>query len=420
MLPESPGGVNADVAQAALTPETLQAIIVQTVAVLKGVDGQTSPCKEAASMSSAWVRQRPEQVKKMGAKAPWYCNWYDPDGVKRRKSCGPGEAGRKLANQLKRQVEAQITLGTYELNANKCWEEFRAEYEGKILDAKSPSTRRQVRMSFANFERIVRPKKVSAIKTVTIDQFIATRRQEFKRYSDKQTVSQASVNADLRNLKAALSVAREWGYLKEEPVFRMLKEPRKLPVYVLPEHFALIYAACDAARLPVCQGFTAADWWRGLLVFIYQATGWRIGQALALERADLDLTAGTAIARAVVEGNKAKADRLVKLHPLAVEHLRRLAGFTPTVFPWPHDRRTLTDELHRVCRAAGTPAYGFHAFRKGFGTLNAPRLSATELQHLMQHASLATTQRYYVNPTAAQDEAVGKLYVPDVLKGKTG
>jgi hypothetical protein len=39
------------------------------------------------------------------------------------------------------------------------------------------------------------------------------------------------------------------------------------------------------------------------------------GEILALRREDLDLTEGTAITRSDAEGNKAKTDERVKLHP---------------------------------------------------------------------------------------------------------
>ena len=73
----------------------------------------------------------------------------------------------------------------------------------------------------------------------------------------------------------------------------MLKEPGKLAIYVTPEHFAAIYAACKDARWPDGQNFAAADWWKGLLVTAYM-TGWRIGSLLALRREDVDLDDGTA------------------------------------------------------------------------------------------------------------------------------
>jgi hypothetical protein len=45
-------------------------------------------------VSSAWIYQDDKQVKKHGAEAAsWYVGWYDPEGKRRCKSCGPGERG---------------------------------------------------------------------------------------------------------------------------------------------------------------------------------------------------------------------------------------------------------------------------------------------------------------------------------------
>src|SRR5262249_52450485 len=148
-------------------------------------------------------------------------------------------------------------------------------------------------------------------------------------------ISPASVNKELRHLKAALRVAAEWGYLPVVPKVRMLKEPGKLPRFVTAEHFAAIY---QAARWPEDQPYSAADWWRGLLVTAYM-TGWRIGALLALKREDVDLDAGTAISWH--GDNKGKRDAKVKLHPVVIEHLRKLRGFSPFMFPWNHDERSL-------------------------------------------------------------------------------
>jgi hypothetical protein len=64
-------------------------------------------------------------------------------------------------------------------------------------------------------------------------------------------VSVATVNKELRHLKAALRKAKEWGYLPAVPTFHLLKEPRKLPLFVTPEHFTAIYPAGDVATAPV-------------------------------------------------------------------------------------------------------------------------------------------------------------------------
>jgi integrase len=158
-------------------------------------------------------------------------------------------------------------------------------------------------------------------------------------------------------------------------------------------------------------------------------TGWRIGELLALRKDELDMKARTAFTR--YEDNKGGRDDSVKLHQVVVDHLARLPGFGPLVFPWPHDRRTLDDELDRIQRAAGirlpchrdhehTDAcfvYSFHDFRRAFATQNAPRLTGDALQKLMRHKSYATTQ-LYINMASQLDEAVESFHVPDVLKGK--
>jgi integrase len=124
-----------------------------------------------------------------------------------------------------------------------------------------------------------------------------------------------------------------------------------------------------------------------------------------------------------------------------VEHLKRLPGFTPTVFPWNHNRRTLDTEFMRIQHAAkikrpdgsegpihlpcperhehtdACHVYGFHDLRRAFATMNADKLTGDALQKLMRHKSYATTQ-VYINLARQMDEAVDSLHVPDVLRRK--
>jgi integrase len=293
-------------------------------------------------------------------------------------------------------------------------------------------TRDQIKISLKHFKRLMKPKKIAAIKTTTIDGFIAARRKEAGKKRGS-LLSPATVNKDLRHLKAALGLAYEWGYLPARPKFRMEREREELPTYVSPEHFAKIYGACDVARMPRHQTFPPADWWRALLVTAYM-TGWRIGDLLSLRGEDLDIDAGTAITRA--EDNKGKRDAILQLHAVVVEHLRKLRfgppgklRFGPRVFPWDHDRRTLLTEFSRIQDKAGVHlscpgrhqhtrfchVYGFHDLRRAFATMNADRLTPDALQSLMRHKSYLTTKRY-INIKRQLDEAVAVLHVPDVLK----
>jgi integrase len=378
---------------------------------------------------SAWIFQDPKQVAKHGpAKAAWNVGWYDPAGKRKSKSCGPGREGRRNADALRRKLDAELLLDTYEDTSKATWAEFRREYESTVIVKKAIRTQPEIRTALAHFERIACPGRMVGITTKVVDDFIARRRQE-RGKNDGDLISPATVNKDLRHIKCALRRAQRWGYLAALPEFDFEREPGKLPTFVTPEHFAAMYRSCDAATLPAGAAYAAGDWWRALLVMAYM-TGWRISELLALKRADLDVSAGTATTRAA--DNKGKRDDRVNLHPVVVEHVRGLVGFGAFVFAWPYNRTTLQKQLARIQQEAGihlpcdrqhrhTTAchvYGFHDLRRAFATLNADRLTADALQQLMRHKSYATT-KLYVNMGRQMDAAVAALHVPEVLKPKT-
>src|SRR5262249_13704163 len=80
----------------------------------------------------------------------------------------------------------------------------------------------------------------------TIDTFVALRRKE-PGLRQGDLVSPATVNHDLRHIKAVLAVPVEWGYLDKLPKFRFEKEPKKPPRYVTRDR-------PDARGLPLRRG----------------------------------------------------------------------------------------------------------------------------------------------------------------------
>jgi integrase len=362
--------------------------------------------------------------------ASWYVGWIDPAGKRRCKSYGSGSAGKSIAHKERRRIEAELLTGTYQSNTKKTWTEFRQEYEAKVFGGLAIRSREEIKAAFDHFERIATPGRMSTIKTTTIDGFVARRRQEPGK-KNSSVLSPATVNKDLRHLRAAFHKAKRWGYIAELPYVDLVKEPEKLAVYVTPDHFAAIYRACEQATRPAELPYPAADWWRGVLVFGYM-TGWRISEILALRRDDLDVEGGYAVTRAT--DNKGNRDERASLHPVVVEHLRKLAAFHPNVFPWDHNKTTLYQEFAVIQEAAGIRlrcddrhqhtrychVYGFHDLRRAFATMNADRLTGDALRQLMRHRSYSTTQRY-INIGRQLDDAVAALHVPEVLrKTQTG
>lgn len=360
----------------------------------------------------------------MGDKCPWSVGWVDPEGKRKSKRIGSQSAAEKYA----RKMEGQLAAGVYEATSSASWAKFMDDYEAKALATMGTSSRDATQSAINHFERIINPAKMKGITSRTFAQYVATRRTEprcrprkckaksKRKAGSSEPVSVATINKELRHLRAVVRKAHRWGYLTRIPEIDFLKEPGRLPTYVTPEHFAKLYQQCDSARWPDEQPFTPGDWWRGLLMTAFM-TGWRIGSLMALRWQDVDLEAGTALSRAA--DNKGKRDQLTPLHPTVIQHLRRLKSFGQLVFPWNHTHRALFDEFIDLQRQAKVQAvgpkghYGFHDLRRAFATMNAGTLSPDALQALMQHKDYQTTQRY-INMARQLNPAVAELYVPSV------
>jgi integrase len=258
---------------------------------------------------------------------------------------------------------------------------------------------------------------MQAITNETLAEFVAKRRLE-RGLKPGSKVSPATINKELRVVRRALRIAKKWDYVTRTFDFGFLRQYEKHKGYVTPEHFGLLYAACDHATLPENLPYPPADWWRGLLVLAYM-TGWRIGQLLAFRRTDLDFATGEALTRA--EENKGKRDQRIPLHGLVLDHLQKLASFEPVFLPWYHNRRRLYKEFERIQSAGGVkpagdkPSYTFHDFRRGFATMNADRMTGEALQAHMQHRDRTTTQKY-IDLARQLRPAMENLFVPTIPK----
>ena len=125
-------------------------------------------------------------------------------------------------------------------------------------------TARMTLHALDQFERLVAPKRIGAVSSRTMADFISKRRCEpaHKHTLDEgegHTVSPATVNKELRHLRVVLRRAVRWNYLAKIPEIDFLKEFQRLPTYISPEDFAAVYQAADQAKLPADQPYPAAD-----------------------------------------------------------------------------------------------------------------------------------------------------------------
>jgi len=359
----------------------------------------------------AWIIQRGKAKGSL-----WSVQWRDLDGKLREKQIGK----KRYAEEFRKQKEDEIASSATGY-IERSWSDFRKEYEDKILAGLATSTGVIYRRALDHFQDIIKPKVVGNVTTRTIDEFIAARRKQKGKNPDS-TASPASINCELRTLRRVLNVANRWQYLKTAPKIEFLKEPTVQPTFVSSEEFTSIYQACYAAKYPDHMPYPAEDWWKAFLLFQFM-TGWRVGEPLDLLRVDLDLERGYAVTRA--EHNKGGEESHIPLHPVLMEHLRKIPGFTPAVFPWRHSEKHLWRQFQRIQTAAGiqkvcrkdhphTDAcrhYGFHDLRRGFATQNADTLSASQLQTMMRHSDYTTTQKY-INMAAQMSGVTDRLKVP--------
>lgn len=343
-------------------------------------------------------------------KDKWYCCWREPSGKQRSKSCGPGLNGKKLAQQLKEKIEAELILGTYGEKGQIRWMDFLGEYNDHVTERHSEATATSTWYTLAHFNRLINVQYVHQINARYVDEYIRLRKQE--------GISNRTVNKELSTLRAMLGVAKRWGYLAEVPDIRPLRVPKRLETFISEEEFSAIYAVCNVATRPLFNHVTPEEWWRGFLLFQFM-TGWRVGQVLKVRWDQLyeDVIVSSA------EDNKGKRDVSQQLHPVVIEHLQPLRKtYRAEIFA----RRRMSDgslksNFKRIQQAAGiTPRhkppgkwYTFHDLRRGFATVNAGRLDTFELQALMQHQSLTTTQKY-VAMGHRLSAAVDKLVVPEL------
>jgi len=379
-----------------------------------------------------WIFQYPNEVKRKGIeKASHYVGWYDSNGQRHAESCGAGARGKQKADQRKRKIQSELDMGMHQPPSKKKWADFRKEYEEKIYPNLARQSREQVSAVLNHFERIVKPRQMSKLTTQTIDAFVAVLRTE-RGKNRGSTMSIATINKDLRHIKAVLRKAVEWERLPKMPRIKLLREPEKLKRYVTQEHFDKLYQdAAFKANLPKNPGqaYESSVWWQALLATAYM-TGWRIRELLALRTEDVDVLAKTLITRHA--DNKGRRDAKVPVHATVIEHLQKVMGNGTFVFAWTHGAKKLWDEFRRIQKEAGihlacreehehTPAchvYGFHDFRRAFATTNAKNMKPEVLQQMMRHKSYTTTLGY-INLAEQMQDAAKSIRTPATLSRTT-
>src|SRR4029079_5625128 len=111
-----------------------------------------------------------------------------------------------------------------------------------------PATHAQYTLCLKHLRTLVDPQLARDLTTGLIDDFTALRRQK---------VRAATVNGDLRVIRAMCRWAKEHKLLHRLPKIKSLPEPEKLPV-VVHDFETKVLAVLDKVKLSRCS----PQWWR--------------------------------------------------------------------------------------------------------------------------------------------------------------
>jgi integrase len=219
--------------------------------------------------------------------------------------------------------------------------------------------------------------------------------------AEKKKMSPRSVNNFLMLLHKVLTTAKDWGLIAEVPKARLLKVPKTEIEAYEPEEYERLVAAAKALDHQI---YTA--------VLLGGDAGLRSAEISALQRGDVDLKAGRIVVQhnfsyeeeSVPKGGRSRVVELTERLKAALK-TQLAAHINPRIFR----RQTTGGDLYRSqishwvraaerkagLRLAAKKNGAVHKLRHTFGTaLAAAGVPPREIQELMGHASLATTQIY--------------------------
>jgi len=323
-----------------------------------------------------------------------YClQWYDERGRRRTESVG---TDLTYARQRARRREYEINSGPDV--AERRLREFTEEHVGLLRLQVRPASLASHRAALDRLAEHCGDVRLSALTPARIERFVAWRLEHGRR--------PATVNKEVRTLRAAFGRAVSRGYLRANPCagVRPLRELRAELRALTTAEVSRLFVACGDAQFRV-------------FLALALTTGLRRGELLALEWEDVDVER----ARVAVRNKPA---HLVKsgqerAQPVPAETVRMLSAWRARRADgrlFDLTGRDALRALKRLCARARVRACTVHDLRRTYASSLATQASSLVVRRLAGHASIATTERYYAGvDDATLRRAAGRLPYLDVV-----
>lgn len=216
----------------------------------------------------------------------------------------------------------------------------------------------------------------------------------------------------ISSIRGFFDFAVERGAVDQSPAARLRtpKQPKRLPIYLVPQEVVRLLESPEAET---SQGIRDRAMMT-TLVF----TGMRLSELVGINLADLDLTHQTI--RVMGKGRK---ERIAPLNRIVIDALNRYLearplSDSPALFLNRYGDRLTGRSIEKMVRHYALKAGIFkdgispHKLRHTFATmLHASEVDLIEIQALMGHASIASTQIYTHTSNSKLHAAVKKLEI---------
>lgn len=344
--------------------------------------------------------------------------WIDPvSGRKRTRSTGCRV--RREAERFAARLEQEIEADNGNAPERMPWKDLQERYSAEVAPFLSDATVKKTNTMFGVLQELIDPKYAASITTAVV--------ARFKNELMKRELSPYSVRGYLSELRKILRWAHRQRLIKAVPQIEMprcIETMKGRPITL--EEFermlqavpkALTQQVDDEAKAIPPDDKTVAAW--GFLLRGLWLSGLRLQEALRLHWSDdrelcVDLSGEYPFLKIQAHAQKSRRAELLPIMPdfaeflMAVpKHERKGYVFRPVGMR--HETRPNFDWVSKVISKMGkiakikvspTKFASAHDLRRSFGFRWAEQLLPQQLQQLMRHKDIKTTQLFYVGKNA--------------------
>lgn len=318
----------------------------------------------------------------------WWVGWYE--GGKRKAKALPTKT---LAEHFRRvkysQLNSDIFTGTISVN----WQQMIAEYrENKTVEGLTESSLYEISLTLRHFHKLANTVTSKQLTQQSIDRYILERGKEVKR---------ATLNKDIRNLKAFIHWCEQKKYTNGNLKIKLLKEQER-PVKSL-----------DISQIRKLLSATESDPAIYMRILLALGTGLRRGDIENIKVSDVDFVNNC------ISTNSKKTKKTMASRPVPFHIMKELQLYVDSL---PQSQELLFADTfnykkwQKACNKTQLPDLKFHDLRKTFASVLAQRgVSTAVTQRLLEHSSSRLTNKIYTNVDPVLRQSVNQLPIEQWL-----